>query len=55
MNPVVKCILSFREDETKVKNQMFGIFLRKADVYIRQLQVRMRISAWGGGGGGATL
>ena len=41
----VKCILSFREDKTKVKIQMLDLFLRKADVYIRQLQVRMRISA----------
>ena len=40
----VKCILSFREDETKVKIQMFDLFRRKADVYIRQLQVRMLIS-----------
>ena len=41
----VKCILSFREDETKVKIQMADLFLRKLDVYIRQLQVCMRISA----------
>ena len=40
----VKCILSFREDETKVKIRMFDLF-RPKDVYIRQLQVRMRISA----------
>ena len=38
-------ILSFRKDETQVKIQMFDIFHRKPDVYIRQLQVRMRISA----------
>ena len=41
----VKCILSFREEETKVKIQMFDLFHRKADVYKRQLQVRMGISA----------
>ena len=34
-----------REDVTKVKIQMFDFFRRKAGVYIRQLQVRMRISA----------
>ena len=41
----VKCILSFRKDETKVKIQMVDFFHRKPDVHIRQLQVRMRISA----------
>ena len=41
----VKCILSFREDETKVKIQMVDLFLCKPDVYIRQQQVPMRISA----------
>ena len=41
----VKCILSFREEETKVKIQMVDLFHRKPDVYIRQLQVRKRISA----------
>ena len=41
----VKWILSFREDETKIKIQLVGLFLRKPDVYIRQLQVHMRISA----------
>ena len=41
----VKCILSFREDETKVKIQMVDLFRRKPDVYIRLLQVRTSISA----------
>ena len=41
----VKCILSFRKDQTKLKIQMVDLFLRKPDVYIRQLQVHMRISA----------
>ena len=44
----VKCILSFREDETKAKIQLIALFRRfhrKPDINIRQLQVRMRISA----------
>ena len=41
----VKCILSFREDKTRVKIQLVDLFHHKPDVYIRQLQVRMRIYA----------
>ena len=40
----VKCIFSFREDETKVKIQLVDSFHGKPDVYTKQLQVRMLIS-----------
>ena len=40
-----KMHLSFREDETRVKMQIVDLFHHKPDVYIRQLQVPMCISA----------
>ena len=40
----VTFLVSFREDETKVKMQLVDLFHCKTDVYTKQLQVRMLIS-----------